>query len=169
MYRESEINPGFQRLLPEFRNYPRIALARAHHVTCAQYNAVQLAGRSRRGFGYFVDEKAFLRNIQRFSCDFRLDVMDFGKKCEIKGNKEKSRESGGSGQGKQPWGVGRYVRCPEGWKFERNCVLLCHDAPKMSFLASGSPLLRMRKTDGTSTTLSQRRDKDIVATSNTIT
>ena len=26
----------------------------------------------------------------------------------IKGNKEKSRESGGSGQGKQPWGVGRY-------------------------------------------------------------
>ena len=28
---------------------------------------------------------------------------------EIKGNKEKSRESGGSGQGKQPWGVGRYV------------------------------------------------------------
>ena len=28
------------------------------------------------------------------------------KKCEIKGNKEKSRESGGSGQGKQPWEVG---------------------------------------------------------------
>ena len=44
----------------------------------------------------------------RISCDFRLDIRDFGKKCEIKGNKEKSRESGGSGQGKQPWGVGRY-------------------------------------------------------------
>ena len=44
----------------------------------------------------------------RISCDFRLDIRDFGKKCEIKGNKEKSRESGGSGQGKQSWGVGRY-------------------------------------------------------------
>ena len=45
----------------------------------------------------------------RISCDFRLDIRDFGQKCEIKGNKEKSRKSGGSGQGKQPWGVGRYV------------------------------------------------------------
>ena len=45
-------------------------------------------------------------NFGRISCDFRLDIRDFGKKCEIKGNKEKSRESGGSGQGKQPWGVG---------------------------------------------------------------
>ena len=44
-----------------------------------------------------------------FSCNFRLDIRDFGKKCEIKGNKEKSRESGGSGQGKQPWEVGRYA------------------------------------------------------------
>ena len=39
------------------------------------------------------------------SCDFRLDI---GKKCEVKRNKEKSKESGGSGQGKQPWRVGRY-------------------------------------------------------------
>ena len=31
--------------------------------------------------------------IGRISCDFRLDITDFGKKCEIKGNKEKSRES----------------------------------------------------------------------------
>ena len=36
-------------------------------------------------------------------------MRDFDKKCEIKGKKEKSRESGGSGQGKQPWGVGRYA------------------------------------------------------------
>ena len=81
-------------------------------MTCAQYSAVQPAGRSRRGLGYFTDEKAFPRNIQRFSCDFRLDITDFGKKCEIEGNKEKSRESGGSGQGKQPWRVGRYASIP---------------------------------------------------------
>ena len=62
------------------------------------------------GLIIFADEKAFPRNIQaEFFCDFRLDIRDSGKKCEIKGNKEKSRESGGSGQGKQPWGVGRYV------------------------------------------------------------
>ena len=70
------------------------------------------------GLVIFADEKAFPRmkkhfrvifsDFGRISCDFRLDIRDFGKKCEIKGNKEKSRESGGSGQGKQPWGVGRY-------------------------------------------------------------
>ena len=80
MYRESEINPGVSASPPEFRNYPRAALARAHHDICAQYSAVQPAGRSRRGLGYFADEKAFPRNIQRFSCDFRLDITDFGKK-----------------------------------------------------------------------------------------
>ena len=62
------------------------------------------------GLVIFADdhEKAFPRDFGRISCDIRLDIRDFGKKCEIKGNKEKSRESGGSGQGKQPWGVGRY-------------------------------------------------------------
>ena len=60
--------------------------AHAHHVTCAQYSAVQrLSGLADRGEGLviFVDEKAFPRNIQRFSripCDFRLDIRDFGKK-----------------------------------------------------------------------------------------
>ena len=53
--------------------------------------------------------RVIFSDFGRISCDFRLDIRDFGKKCEIKGNKEKSRESGGSGQGKQPWGVGRYV------------------------------------------------------------
>ena len=61
--------------------------------------------------------RAILSDFGRICCDFRLDITDFGKKCEIKGNKEKSRESGGSGQGKQPWGVGRYdvviCRLPE--------------------------------------------------------
>ena len=52
--------------------------------------------------------RVIFSNFGRISCDFRLDIRNFGKKCEIKGNKEKSRESGGSGQGKQPWGVGRY-------------------------------------------------------------
>ena len=52
--------------------------------------------------------RVIFSDFGRISCDFRLDIRDFGKKCEIKGNKEKSRESGGSGQGKQPWGVGRY-------------------------------------------------------------
>ena len=59
----------------------------------------------------FAEEKHFcviFSDYGRISCDFRLDIRDFGKKYEIKGNKEKSRESGGSGQGKQPWGVGRY-------------------------------------------------------------
>ena len=53
--------------------------------------------------------RVIFSDFGRIPCNFRLDVRDFGKKCEIKGNKEKSRESGGSGQGKQPWGVGRYV------------------------------------------------------------
>ena len=53
--------------------------------------------------------RVIFSNFGRISCDFWLDVRDFGKKCEIKGNKEKSRESGGSRQGKQPWGVGRYA------------------------------------------------------------
>ena len=61
----------------------------------------------------FAEEKHFrliFSDFGRISCDFRLDIRDFGKKkSDIKGNKEKSRESGGSGQGKQPWGVGRYV------------------------------------------------------------
>ena len=54
--------------------------------------------------------RVIFSDFGRISCDFRLDITDFGKKCEIKGNKEKSRESGGSGQGKQPLGVGRYGR-----------------------------------------------------------
>ena len=53
--------------------------------------------------------RVIFSDFGRISCDFRLDIRDFGKKCEIKGNKEKSRESRGSGQGKQPWGVGRYA------------------------------------------------------------
>ena len=67
------------------------------------------------GFVIFADKKHFcviFSDFGRISCDFRLDITDFGKKREIKGNKEKSRESGGSGQGKQPWGVGRYVAGP---------------------------------------------------------
>ena len=56
--------------------------------------------------------RVIFSDFGRISCDFRLDIRDFGKKCEIKGNKEKSRESEGSGQGKQPWGVGRYGTCP---------------------------------------------------------
>ena len=81
-------------------------------MTCAQYSAYSRLADRGEGFVIFVDEKAFPRNISDFGripCDFRLDIRGFGKKYEIKGNKEKSRESGGSGQGKQPWGVGRYV------------------------------------------------------------
>ena len=55
------------------------------------------------GLVIFADDKAFrviFSDFGRISCNFRLDIRNFGKKCEIKGNKEKSRESGGSGQGK---------------------------------------------------------------------
>ena len=55
------------------------------------------------GLVIFADEKVFPRG--RISCDFRLDIKDFGKKCEIMGNKEKSRESGGSGQGNRHGGL----------------------------------------------------------------
>ena len=72
--------PGFQRLLPEFRNYPRAALTCAHHVTCAQYS--RLADRG-EGLVIFADEKHFrviFSDFGRISCDFRLDIRDFGKK-----------------------------------------------------------------------------------------
>ena len=52
--------------------------------------------------------RVIFSDFGRISCDFRLDIRDFGKKREIKGNKEKSMDSGGSRQGKQRWGVGRY-------------------------------------------------------------
>ena len=75
---------------------------------------VQYSRPADRGEGLVISRikkhfRAIFSDFGRISCDFRLDITDFGKKCEIKGNKEKSRESGGSGQGKQPWGVGRYV------------------------------------------------------------
>ena len=78
---------------------------------CSTGTAGRLADRG-EGLVIFADEKHFrviFSDFGRISCDFRLDIGDFGKKCEIKGNKEKSRESGGSGQGKQSWGVGRYA------------------------------------------------------------
>ena len=60
------------------------------------------------GLVIFAEEKAFPRNIQRFWKNFRLDIRDFGKKNVRSREIRKIRESGGSGQGKQPWGVGRY-------------------------------------------------------------
>ena len=78
-------------------------------MTCAQYSAVQPAGEGLVISRIKKHFSAILSDFGRISCDFRLDITDFGKKCEIKGNKEKSRESGGSGQWKQPWGVGRYA------------------------------------------------------------
>ena len=46
------------------------------------HSTVQYSRLADRGEGLviFADEKAFPRNIQRFSCDFRLDIRDFGKK-----------------------------------------------------------------------------------------
>ena len=41
--------------------------------------------------------------------DFKCIFWPFGTHCEIKGNKDKSREFGGIGQGKQPRESGRYV------------------------------------------------------------
>ena len=67
-------------------------------MTCAQYSTEQYSRLADRGEGLviFADEKHFrviFSDFGRISCDFRLDIRDFGKKCEIKGNKEKSRES----------------------------------------------------------------------------
>ena len=35
--------------------------------------------------------RVIFSDFGRISCDFWLDIRDFGKKCETKGNKEKSR------------------------------------------------------------------------------
>ena len=80
-------------------------------MTCAQYSAVQYSRLADRGEGLVRHFRVIFSDFGRISCDFRLDIRNFGqkKKGEIKGNEEKSRESGGSGQGKQPWGVGRYA------------------------------------------------------------
>ena len=41
--------------------------------------------------------------------DFKCIIRPFGTHCENKRNKDKSREFGSSGQGKQPWVSGRYI------------------------------------------------------------
>ena len=66
-----------------------------------QLSAVQPAGRPivARAWLFSRMKKHFrviFSDFGRIPCDFRLDIRNFGKKCEIKGNKEKSR---GSGQG----------------------------------------------------------------------
>ena len=86
------------------------------HIMCAQYSAVQSADRGEDlpySWLFSRMKKHFREFFFLLWCtfwhDFRLDIRGFGQKCQIKGNKEKSRESGGSGQGKQPSGVGRYA------------------------------------------------------------
>ena len=52
---------------------------------------MQPAGRS-----LVAEEKHFrviFSDFGRISCDFRLDIRDFGKKCEIKGNKQGNLEA----------------------------------------------------------------------------
>ena len=114
---ESGIIPGFSISsgIPELVQI--IPVQHSHvHIMCAQYSAVQPADRG-EDLPYswlFSRMKKHFRGIFFiyiwciFWHDFRFDIRGFGQKCEIKGNKEKSRESGGSGQGKQPSRVGRY-------------------------------------------------------------
>ena len=80
--------PGFQRLLQNPGIYPCAALARAHHVAYAQYN-IQLQPADRGEdlpYSWLISrmKKHFREKISgvhfgRISCDFRLDIRDFGK------------------------------------------------------------------------------------------